>query len=100
MKKYVIDFREVQYYLEVHKTIKKALDFPDYYGENWDAFWDCITDMIGCEPMCISIIGLDNIERRFKDAAKMLIDILREAKHWCDDMFSDITVIEVVDGDR
>ncbi len=27
---------------DFHKTIKKQLNFPDYYGENLDALWDCI----------------------------------------------------------
>ena len=27
---------------EVHERIKRAFGFPDYYGENWDAMWDCM----------------------------------------------------------
>ena len=100
MKKYTIDFRKVQYYAEVHRVIKDALDFPDYYGENWDAFWDCITDMVGEEPMHITIIGLDNIERRFSDTAEKMIRILKQAKHWCNNEYADITKIEIVDGDK
>jgi RNAse (barnase) inhibitor barstar len=100
MKKYTIDFRGIQYYAEVHWTIKDAIDFPDYYGENWDAFWDCITDKVGFEHMHIEIIGLDYVERMFDGTAEMMITILRRAKHWCDDRFCDITKIEIVDGDK
>lgn len=25
---------------EIHQRIKKSFSFPDYYGENWDAFLD------------------------------------------------------------
>jgi len=25
---------------EIHQCIKKTFSFPDYYGENWDAFLD------------------------------------------------------------
>ena len=100
MKKYTVDFRNVKYYLEMHKVIKEALDFPDYYGEHWDAFWDCITDIVGCEPMLIEIIGLEVIEQQFGDTASKMINILRRAKHWNHDKYSDITKIEIVDGDR
>lgn len=27
---------------DFHETIKRKLNFPDYYGENLDALWDCI----------------------------------------------------------
>jgi RNAse (barnase) inhibitor barstar len=38
---YTIDFSKVQHYLEMHFIIRQALDWPDYYGCNWSAFWDC-----------------------------------------------------------
>lgn len=38
---YTIDFSNIQNYLEIHFVIREALDWPDYYGCNWDAFWDC-----------------------------------------------------------
>ena len=37
---YILDFRNIQYYGEIHKIVKEVMDFSDYYGENWDAFWD------------------------------------------------------------
>jgi RNAse (barnase) inhibitor barstar len=27
------------------KAIAKALRFPDYFGHNWDAFYDCLLDL-------------------------------------------------------
>ena len=26
-----------------HKILKEKLELPDYYGENLDALWDCLT---------------------------------------------------------
>ena len=94
---YTIDFTNVQSYLEMHFAIRNALDFPDYYGCNWDAFWDCLTNMIG-RPIHIEILGLDVIERKFDDTAKTMIDMLREFKHYEDDEFVDDIKIEIVDG--
>ncbi|MBQ3055411.1 MAG: barstar family protein [Oscillospiraceae bacterium] len=45
--KYTVDFRNVKHFLEVHFVIREGLDFPDYYGWNRDAFWDCITEPFG-----------------------------------------------------
>ena len=95
---YTIDFRNIKYYLEVHTIIKEALDFPDYYGENWDAFWDCLTDMYG-DPIHIEIIGLEVIERKFGDSAKKMIEILKRFKHYANDRFSDNIKIEIVSGE-
>ena len=96
--KYIIDFREVKYYLEMHGVIRKALKFPDYYGCNWDAFWDCLSEMYS-DPVHIEIIGLDVIERKFDSAAKMMVDTLREFKHYDDDFYSHEIQIEIVSGD-
>ena len=38
----ILDLTDCQYLGELHKRIKVALEFPDHYGENWDAFWDLI----------------------------------------------------------
>ena len=97
-KKYTLDFTNVTHFLEVHYIIKTSLDFPDYYGCNWDAFWDCLTDMRG-DPVHIEIIGLDVIEKKFDNTANMMIEILKEFKHFNDDLFSDIIKIEIVKGD-
>ena len=95
---YIIDFTNVKYYLEMHFVIREALDFPDYYGCNWDAFWDCLTDMVG-RPVHIKIIGLDVIRKKFDDAADMMIETLQEFKHYLDNRFVKDIQIEIVNED-
>ena len=95
---YTIDFTNVQSYLELHFIIRKALDWPDYYGCNWDAFWDCLTNMVG-RPVHIEIIGLDVIERKFDNAARTMIETLKEFKHYDDDEYVNDIQIEIVSGD-
>ena len=94
---YTIDFSKVEYYIQMHKIIQDALDWPEYYGCNWDAFWDCLTDMYG-DPIHIEIIGLEVIERKFGDSAKKMIEILKRFKHFNNDLFSDSIKIEIVSG--
>ena len=97
-EKYTIDFTNVNYYLEMHAVIWKALDFPDYYGGNLDALWDCLRDMVG-EPIHIEILGLDVVERKFGDYAGKLIETFKELKHYRNDKYSNEIQIEMVSGD-
>lgn len=52
-----------------HDYIAEALDFPDYYGKNLDALYDCLTE-IDCE---IELINAEKVDKdiidTFKDAA-------------------------------
>ena len=95
---YTIDFTDIEYYWQMHEIIRDALDFPDYYGCNWSALWDCLTDMVG-DPLHIEIIGLEIIEQKFGDAADMLIKILKRLKHCDDDYYVNDIQIEIVTGD-
>lgn len=97
-EKYTIDFTKVNSYLEMHFVIRQALDWPDYYGCNWDAFWDCLTNMLG-RPFHLEIIGLDVVERKFDNAAETMIEMLKEFKHYDNDEFVDDIKIEIVRAD-
>ena len=94
---YTIDFTNVQHFLEMHFVIRDSLDFPDYYGCNFDAFWDCLTNMIG-RPIHIEIKGLEVIIRKFGDAANVMIEILKELKHYDNDKYVTDISIEIVSG--
>ena len=94
---YTIDFTNINYFLEIHYIIKKALDFPDYYGCNLDALWDCLRDMIG-DPIHIEIIGLDVVERKFGDYAIKLVETFKELKHYQNDKYLHEIQIELVSG--
>lgn len=96
---YVIDFTNVEYYVEMHTAIKDGMKFPEYYGGNWSALWDCLTDRCG-QNIHIEIHGLDVIERKFGEAANKMIGILKRFKHCEQNKFCDIVQIEIVDGDR
>ena len=96
--KYVIDFSKVKYYLEMHAVIMYSLDFPYYYGCNWDAFWDCLSEMYG-DPTYIKIIGIEVIERKFGEEAEIMIGILKKFKHDCEKYFPDSIKIEILRED-
>lgn len=92
---YTVDFSDVKYYPEMHRVIKECLHFPWYYGENWDAFWDCITDMITID-VHIKIIGLEVLTERFPGEDEMLLECLADFKHYADGKYADRSLIEVI----
>ena len=62
-----------------HAYLKSELELPDYYGNNLDALWDCLTTDFSLKyiSICNADILIDNlgafgeaIIRLFKDAAK------------------------------
>ena len=99
-EKYTLDFSKIQHWNEFHQIIKQELDFPDYYGENWDAFWDCITDMVdGRRILYIEIIGAEVLQQKYLDDFNFLLKCLRDAKHLYNDKFYDYVKIEIVCGE-
>ncbi|MCR4787362.1 MAG: barstar family protein [Lachnospiraceae bacterium] len=44
-----------------HAYIAETLGFPDYYGNNLDALFDCLTDMKACDIKFMNSEGLDQL---------------------------------------
>lgn len=81
MQKIELDFSDCKFLGEIHKVMKKAFDFPDYYGENLSALWDLL-DGYTDEQLHIHIIGWENLPQEFSDyKAKMLNIFSRVTKH-------------------
>lgn len=61
--------------------IGRALDFPDYYGDNWDALEECLSDLSWREgPVWLRIHHADAIPA---EHLAILLDIFTEAAgHW------------------
>ena len=55
---------------EGHDYLKKALNFPEYYGKNLDALYDCLTEISVETEICI--VGGEDLSKElintFKDA--------------------------------
>ncbi len=97
-EKYTLDFTQVTNWRDIHIILAKEFDFPDYYGYNWSAFWDCMTDLIDSDGLNIEIIGLDKIYSDYKKDVDILIELLKDLKHVYNDKFANSTKIVIHHG--
>jgi RNAse (barnase) inhibitor barstar len=66
---------------DFHRDVAAALDFPDYYGNNLDAFNDCLRDiaMSGSGAATGTVLvftGYEAFTRREGRAAQIILDII------------------------
>lgn len=64
--------------------LAQALEFPEYFGHNWDAAWDCLTDLTWAKDQHRHLqLHIDSATEVDEDALSMLIELLGDAaEHW------------------
>lgn len=72
-----IDLSRIQTPKDLHTTLGISLSFPDWYGQNWDAFWDAIIGLVEM-PETLEFSGWDIFSERLPHDAKMLRQCLAE----------------------
>lgn len=71
--KYTLDAEKLNEREAAHAYLKEMLNFPDYYGNNLDALYDCLTEMN------IEEIHIDNASKgEFYYFA--IMDVIEEAE--------------------
>ncbi len=54
-------------------SIAKACEFPDYFGYNWDALWDCLTDS-DVKYLTLDLTDIEKINTEDFNAFKSIIE--------------------------
>ena len=80
-KTVTLDVTGCQYLGELHQRIKKAFEFPDFYGENWDAFWDLLRSE--CDADKIIVAGEDSVSEELSASVQTMRGILEEFRELC-----------------
>jgi ribonuclease inhibitor len=78
-----VDVGSVASHQELHSLLAEVFHFPDYYGQNWDAFDECIRDVE--LPPHIEIVGLEMLHTRLPREADLfrrcIGDFIEESCH-------------------
>ena len=74
----ILDLTDCKYLGELHQRIKVAFDFPDYYGENWNAFYDLICTDSKAEK--IIILGKSEMSKNLEAQVERMCETIDDAK--------------------
>ena len=47
MEERIIDCNQIQTREDLHRMFREVLSFPEWYGNNLDALYDCLTEISG-----------------------------------------------------
>lgn len=72
-----IDLRAITSAEELHSLLMESLNFPGWYGANWDAFWDAITGLVEM-PCTVRFLGWPQFSQRLPREAVLLKECLTE----------------------
>ena len=82
---YTIDFTGMKDWREIYPRIKKSMDFPDYFGENLSALWDCLVDCFSSRNT-ITIKGVKSLSKTLQeDIAEILVIFERAQTRYPED---------------
>ncbi|MCZ8520926.1 MULTISPECIES: barstar family protein [Paenibacillus] len=74
----LLDGKELKTMDSFHQEFKTRLLFPDYYGHNLDALYDCLMDYAAA-PLVIRWIHFEDSRRQLGERVHALVQVLRDA---------------------
>lgn len=77
VKKVILDCEKLLQRKQAHLYLAEMLDFPDYYGKNLDALYDCLTEI----GECIIVLEGEDILQGSENYGAKVLKVFREASH-------------------
>lgn len=75
----ILDFSECKYVSQLHNILRENFGLPDYYGENWDALWDCLDGLFPDRGnYTVEIRGYDSLCNNIQKYCKPMLEIFEE----------------------
>lgn len=75
----LLDFSKCKRMDEIHEVIKTAFKFPDFYGKNLDALWDCMGDY--CDNEHAVLKGLDKIPKNCDFVIEEILGVFEDVRN-------------------
>ena len=75
----VLDFTDCKYPADIHRVLKDSFGFPEYYGANWDALWDCLNDLFfSSEEALVKICGISTLDKEMRAYLKPMFELFSD----------------------
>ena len=93
MNHFILDFSEVKTLLELHQYLKEVFSLPDYYGNNLDALWDCLSCCYD-QSTTIELRNLDALSKRLKTSSQIMLEVFQDLHD------EDGVIIKIIDDEE
>jgi len=75
MKEYFIDCAKMTDKKAAHEYLASIFDFPDYYGGNLDALYDCLSELSPCHVTLLNFSALSVLGEYGESLRSVLVDV-------------------------
>lgn len=77
----ILDFSLCNQNYGIHNLLKDKFGFPDYYGENWSALWDCLDWLFYDEgEVIVEIHNFNSLSDWEKNYCKPMFEIFDDVR--------------------
>ena len=77
MQEITLDFTNCKYLLDLHKELKEKFGFPNYYGENLSALWDCLDNYCNWN-LNVYVQGIHKLPEEWDDYIDKILKIFHD----------------------
>lgn len=81
MQQQVIDTTQIEDKASLLSTVSAAMRFPDHFGHNWDALYDCISEQAEqtAQGLLLIFTDLSQFAQKQPEAFRIAVEVMNDA---------------------